>query len=86
MVWADCREALRNEMADNTFALWIHPLIVEQQANILSLYTPNTYFTQHIKVKHLERIRALALEHSNGEITDVEVKYDPTYLESEAVE
>jgi chromosomal replication initiator protein len=81
MVWDECREVLRREMADNQFRLWIHPLIVEQHANILSLYTPNAYFTQHIKVKHLERIRALVFEHSKGEITDVEVKFDPLQLD-----
>lgn len=79
MVWADCLEVLRHEMADNLFTLWIRPLNAEEQGSILSLYTPNAYFVKYITEHYIERIRALAYEYSKGEITDVQVKFDPRH-------
>lgn len=79
MVWADCLEALRHDMADNVFTLWIRPLNAEQQGPVLSLYTPNAYFVKYITEHYIDRIRALAFEYSKGEITDVQVKFDPRH-------
>ncbi|HEY4714131.1 MAG TPA: chromosomal replication initiator protein DnaA [Aquirhabdus sp.] len=79
MVWADCLEVLRHEMADNLFTLWIRPLNAEEQGSILSLYTPNAYFVKYITEHYIERIRALAYEYSKGGITDVQVKFDPRH-------
>lgn len=79
MIWADCLEVLRHEMADNLFTLWIRPLNAEEQGSILSLYTPNAYFVKYITEHYIERIRALAYEYSKGEITDVQVKFDPRH-------
>jgi chromosomal replication initiator protein len=79
MVWTDCLEVLRQEMADNLFTLWIRPLNAEEQGSILSLYTPNAYFVKYITEHYIERIRALAYEYSKGEITDVQVKFDPRH-------
>lgn len=79
MVWADCLEALRHEMADNLFTLWIRPLNAEEQGSVLSLYTPNAYFVKYITEHYIDRIRALAFEYSKGEITDVQVKFDPRH-------
>ncbi|AXI04307.1 chromosomal replication initiator protein DnaA [Aquirhabdus parva] len=78
MAWTDCLEALRHEMADNLFTLWIRPLIAEEHGHVLSLYAPNAYFSKHITDNYIERIRALAFEYSKGVITDVQVKFSPT--------
>ncbi|GAC1378996.1 MAG: chromosomal replication initiator protein DnaA [Aquirhabdus sp.] len=79
MVWTDCLEALRHDMADNLFTLWIRPLNAEEQGPVLSLYTPNAYFVKYITEHYIDRIRALAFEYSKGEITDVQVKFDPRH-------
>ncbi len=76
MVWTDCLEALRQEVADNLFTLWIRPLIAEEQGNTLFLYTPNAYFVSHVTQNFLPRIRELAYEYSRGGLQDVQVKFD----------
>ena len=77
MAWTACLEALRDEIPPNLYTLWIRPLDAEQNGSVLSLYAPNSYFVKHITEEYFDRIRELAYEYSKGEITDVQVKYDP---------
>jgi len=79
MVWTDCLDALRHEIPENLFTLWIRPLNPDEQGSVLSLYAPNAYFVKHITDNFLDRIRALAYEYSKGVVTDVQVRFDPRH-------
>ena len=76
MVWTDCLNALRDELPDNVFTLWIRPLHADVRDQTLYLMAPNPYFTRHITEHFLARISALAEQYSQGHITQVLVQVD----------
>jgi chromosomal replication initiator protein len=77
MVWTACLKVLHDEIPPNLYTLWIRPLNAEQNGSVLSLYAPNSYFVKHITEEYFDRISELAYEYSKGQITDVQVRYDP---------
>jgi chromosomal replication initiator protein len=76
MVWTDCLNALRDELPDNVYTLWIRPLHADVQGDTLYLMAPNPYFTRHITEHFLSRISALVHQCSAGRVTRVEVRVD----------
>lgn len=76
MVWTDCLNALRDELPDNVYTLWIRPLHAEEQGDTLYLMAPNPYFTRHITEHFLSTITTLAQQCSAGRIARVEVRVD----------
>jgi len=76
MVWTDCLNALRDELPDNVFTLWIRPLHADVREQTLYLMAPNPYFTRHITEHFLARITTLAQQYSQGHIQQVLVQVD----------
>ncbi|GAB3053581.1 chromosomal replication initiator protein DnaA [Acinetobacter apis] len=76
MLWTECLARLRQELSDNVFAMWIRPLIAEDQGQTLCLYAPNPYWTRYIQEHHLELISILAEQLSEGRVKQVEIKID----------
>ena len=76
MVWTDCLNALRDELPDNVYTLWIRPLHADVQGDTLFLMAPNPYFTRHITEHFLSRIVELVNQCSGGKIVHVEVRVD----------
>jgi len=76
MVWTDCLNALRDELPDNVFTLWIRPLHAELRGDTLYLMAPNPYFTRHITEHFLAKITVLASQFSGGAIRQVLVQVD----------
>lgn len=76
MVWTDCLNALRDELPDNVFTLWIRPLHAELRGDTLYLMAPNPYFTRHITEHFLDKITTLARQFSGGVIQQVQVQVD----------
>ena len=76
MVWTDCLNALRDELPDNVFTLWIRPLHAEVHGDTLYLMAPNPYFTRHITEHFLDKINVLARQFSGGAIQQVQVQVD----------
>lgn len=76
MVWTDCLNALRDELPDNVFTLWIRPLHADVRDQTLYLMAPNPYFTRHITEHFLARITLLAQQYSQGQIQHVLVQVD----------
>ncbi|MEC7120191.1 MAG: chromosomal replication initiator protein DnaA [Pseudomonadota bacterium] len=76
MVWTDCLNALRDELPDNVFTLWIRPLHAEERDEALYLMAPNPYFTRHITEHFLERITRLVQQISGDRIQQVYVQVD----------
>ncbi|MEY4516609.1 MAG: replication initiator protein transcriptional regulator of replication and housekeeping s [Pseudomonadota bacterium] len=76
MVWTDCLNALRDELPDNVYTLWIRPLHADVQGDTLYLMAPNPYFTRHITEHFLSRITTLVQQCSGGRVAHVEVRVD----------
>ena len=76
MVWTDCLNALRDELPDNVFTLWIRPLHAELRGDTLYLMAPNPYFTRHITEHFLDKITLLASQFSGGVVQQVQVQVD----------
>lgn len=76
MVWTDCLNALRDELPDNVFTLWIRPLHAELRGDTLYLMAPNPYFTRHITEHFLDKIILLVRQFSGGTIQQVQVQVD----------
>ena len=76
MLWTECLTRLRQELSDNVFAMWIRPLVAEEQDGTLRLYAPNPYWTRYIQEHHLELISILAEQLSEGRVRQVEVLVD----------
>jgi len=76
MVWTDCLNALRDELPDNVFTLWIRPLHAELRDDTLYLMAPNPYFTRHITAHFLDKITLLAGQFSGGTVRRVLVQVD----------
>ncbi len=76
MVWTDCLNALRDELPDNVFTLWIRPLHAELRGDTLYLMAPNPYFTRHITEHFLDKITTLADQFSGGVVQQVLVQVD----------
>ena len=76
MLWTDCLTRLRQELSDNVFAMWIRPLVAEEQNGTLRLYAPNPYWTRYIQEHHLELISILAEQLSEGRVRQVEILVD----------
>lgn len=76
MVWTDCLNALRDELPDNVFTLWIRPLHAELRGDTLYLMAPNPYFTRHITEHFLDKIIVLAGQFSGGVVQQVQVQVD----------
>lgn len=76
MVWAECLNTLRHELSDSVFTMWIRPLHAEERGDALYLLAPNHYWTRYIQEHHLEQIRFLVTQASDGRIQDVLVQVD----------
>ena len=76
MLWTDCLARLRQELSDNVFAMWIRPLVAEEEEGALRLYAPNPYWTRYIQENHLELISILAEQLSEGRVRQVEILVD----------
>lgn len=76
MVWAECLNTLRHELSDSVFSMWIRPLHAEERGDALYLLAPNHYWTRYIQEHHLEQIRFLVNQASDGRIQDVLVQVD----------
>lgn len=76
MVWAECLNTLRHELSDSVFTMWIRPLHAEERGDALYLLAPNHYWTRYIQEHHLEQIRFLVNQASDGRIQDVLVQVD----------
>lgn len=88
MVWAECLNTLRHELSDSVFTMWIRPLHAEERGDALYLLAPNHYWTRYIQEHHLEQIRFLVNQASDGRIQDVLVQVDsrPGEILSEAAQ
>lgn len=76
MVWTECLNTLRHELSDNVFTMWIKPLHAEERGSELYLLAPNPYWMDYVKKHHLEQIRLLVNQASDGRINDVHVQVD----------
>jgi chromosomal replication initiator protein len=56
--------------------MWIRPLHAEERGDALYLLAPNHYWTRYIQEHHLEQIRFLVNQASDGRIQDVLVQVD----------
>ena len=77
-LWNKCLDDLRYQVKDNVFTMWLRPLSVHQEAQILIIRAPNDYFVSYVKKNHLDDIRQLVNKHSQGSIEEVIVRVDNT--------
>ena len=70
-IWSGCLERLQDELPSELFNVWIRPLQAEENAQVLKLLAPNSFFVRHIRDKYLGRIRELTLELSQGRLENV---------------
>lgn len=83
MIWTLCLERLQDEMPAHLFAMWIRPLQVEESDTNLRLLAPNPFFRKHIAEKYIERIRLLAVDFSDGRITQVSLEVGTKFMRAE---
>lgn len=73
MLWPKCLEALRAEIPDSLFSLWILPLEVNELINqtdsddTLVLLAPNDFFIKHISENYLDLIKKIVNKYHNSD-------------------
>ncbi|GAB1622211.1 chromosomal replication initiator protein DnaA [Agarivorans albus] len=61
-LWQQILVRLQDELPATEFSMWIRPLQVEQDAELLVLYAPNRFVLDWVKDKYLIRVNALLEE------------------------
>lgn len=75
-VWDKCLDELKYSVKSNVYTMWLRPLSASVDGEVLKVRAPNEYFVSHIRKNHLDEIRALALKHSQGAVTQVVLTVD----------
>lgn len=75
-LWKRCVEALKYEVADNIFTMWIRPLAAQEQEDALIITVPNEYFASYVKKNHLAQIQDLVKKFEPQKTIDVQVRID----------
>lgn len=72
-LWKRCAEALRAEIGEKDYALWVEPLKVAPKttAGTLTLNAPNQQFVKHVTENYLGQIQSFAKFASRGEAEQV---------------
>lgn len=73
VVWKTILVRLQEEYPANLFQMWINPIHAEDMGQTLSLLVPNPFFLRHVQEKFLPRIRELALDLADSNITEVKL-------------
>lgn len=80
-LWTRCVEALKYQVPDNIFTMWIRPLSAYEQDNQLIVMVPNEYFATYVKKNHLEQIQALVTQLEPEKTIQVQVQIDKVISE-----
>ena len=72
-LWKRCAEALRAEIGEKDYALWVEPLKVAPKTTqgSLTLNAPNQQFVKHVTENYLGQIQSFAKFASRGEAEQV---------------
>lgn len=80
-LWTRCVEALKYQVPDNIFTMWIRPLSAYEQDSQLIVMVPNEYFATYVKKNHLEQIQALVTQLEPEKAIQVQVQIDKVISE-----
>lgn len=75
-LWKRCVDALKYEVADNIFTMWIRPLSAVEQDTTLTIMVPNEYFANYVKKHHLSQIETLVKKLEPDQAFDVQIRID----------
>ncbi|MFH7319272.1 plasmid replication initiator TrfA [Desulfurivibrio sp. D14AmB] len=64
--WITAREAIKEQLSDSVFNLWIEPLVAREAGNRIVLYGPDRFFCSWVADKYLPTIQT-ALTRANSE-------------------
>lgn len=73
-IWPLCLERLQEELPQSDFYMWLRPAEVEEGVDFLRLLVQSKYHVRHIKEKYMARIRELAVDLSQGRVSDVQLE------------
>ena len=71
MLWQQCLNKLESELSDQEINTWLRTLHGTQHDSILVLLAPNTFVYQYVKDHHLNKIKDIIKQLSNG--SDIQV-------------
>lgn len=80
-LWTRCIDALKYQVPDNIFTMWIRPLSAYEQDNQLIVTVPNEYFATYVKKNHIEQIQALVTQLEPEKAIQVQVQIDKVISE-----
>ncbi|MFI4938341.1 MAG: chromosomal replication initiator protein DnaA [Candidatus Berkiellales bacterium] len=66
LLWQQCLERLKEEVAQSTFNQWISPLQAEESSSGLTLWAPNQYVLDGVTQDYLAKISLLLAELNQG--------------------
>lgn len=81
VLWNKCVEELKYQISDNVFSMWIRPLSVTEQGDILYIHVPNKHFNDYIQKNYLEKIQTLVKEFEPNRLVEVKLHIESSSIE-----